>query len=316
MIRRHLLALLLGILLLPGCVRTPEPPEIPRSAEPVTGIAYVHDDGQDRDIHLIQPDGSGQRLLVGSPEADSDPAFSPDGRTLAFRSRRDGSSEIYLVAADGSGEWVNLVKDPADSMDDEFSPAWHPSGELLALFTDRFQPPLGDCRGSLGVHHLGFLSLFDPPFQIQQFEALPGEQESVAWSPDGRTLAFGSICQDSNVRIYLWDRETGELTALTDGSYGTASPSFSPDGRYLAFSAVRDGPTDIMLYDLETGALTNLTQSPARERYPAWSPDGQQLAFTSDRDGSDDLFVMRLDGSGLLNLTHSPGRELLASWAP
>jgi TolB protein len=289
---------------------------LPRSAEPVAGIAFVVEDGFDRDIHLIQPDGTGRVVLIATDEADSDPAFSPDGRTLAFRSRRDGSSDIFLVAADGTGEWLNLVNDDPESFDDEFSPAWHPSGDLLAIYTDRFQPPMGSCRGPLGIHHLGFIPLEGERFEVQHFDGLAGEQESLAWSPDGRTLAFGSICIEENVRIHLFYRETGEVSIVTDDSYASSNPAFSPDGRFLAFSSTRDGPTDILIYDLQTGEITNLTQSESRDRHPSWSPDGLWIAFTSDEAGNDDIFVIGLDGSGRMNLTKSPGRDLGPSWSP
>jgi TolB protein len=292
------------------------PGEIPQSELPVSGIAFTVDNGQDRDIHLIQPDGTGRTVLISTEEVDSDPAFSPDGRTLAFRSRRDGSSEIFLVAADGTGEWLNLVNDHEESFDDEFSPAWHPSGELLAIFTDRFQPPIGNCRLQAGVHHLGFIALDVDRFEVDHFDDLAGEQESLGWSPDGETLAFGSICIEENVRIHLLDWETRKITVITEDAYASSSPAFSPDGRYLAFSSNRDGTIDIMLYDLETGQLTNLTQSEAKDRHPSWSPDSQWIAFTSDADGNDDIFIIRIDGTGLFNVTDSPGRDLLPSWSP
>jgi TolB protein len=289
---------------------------IPTSEQPISGIAFVVDEGFDRDIHLIQPDGSGRTVLIATDEPDSDPAFSPDGRTLAFRSRRDGSSEIYLVAADGSGKWLNLVNDQPESFDDEFNPAWHPSGDLLTIYTDRFLPPMGNCRGQIGIHHLAFIPLAGDRFEVQHFDALAGEQESAAWAPDGRMLAFSSICTERNVRIFLYDRETGAVEAVTEDAYASSHPAFSPDGRYLAFSSSRDGPTDIMLFDLETGAVTNLTRSQSQDRHPTWSPDGLWLAFTSDEAGNDDIFVIGVDGDGRRNLTNSPGKELQPNWSP
>lgn len=311
------LSLLLAALLL-GCSGqgTDDQLTLPRSAQPITGIAFVTESGMDRDIFIMDVDGSNQALLISSPKVDSDPAISPDGRTLAFRSRRDGSSEIYLVAADGSGAWLNLVNDHAQSFDDEFNPAWHPLGNALALYTDRFQPPIGNCLGLRGVHHIGFIQLTEQPLNIRHFDQLAGEQETLAWSPDGRHLAFGSICREQNVRIFLWDTETDSLLPITDESFGAANPAFSPDGKYLAFSATRDGPTDIMIYDLATGSIRNLTNSPSKDRHPTWSPDGQWIAFTSDEAGNDDIFKIRIDGSERQNLTQRPGRDLLPNWSP
>ncbi len=309
---------LLLLTILTACSKGGNAPinRIPQSPSPVAGIAYVSESGLDRDINLIQPDGSGRTALIRSQKVDSDPAFSPDGRTIAFRSRRDGSSDIYLAAADGTGTWLNLVKDRPDSFDDEFSPTWHPSGNSLAIFTDRFQPPMGNCSGQNGVHHIGFISLTDAPVRITHFDGLAGEQETLSWSPDGITLAFGSICSEANVRIFLWDMHTGEVRPITDDAYGAANPTFSPNGRYLAFSATRDGPTDIMIYDIEIGTIRNLTMSLSKDRHPTWSPDGEWIAFTSDEGGNDDIFKIRIDGTGRQNLTNSPGRDILPDWSP
>lgn len=291
--------------------------DFPRSAEPVAGIAFVREEDGDRNIYLIQPDGSGLQRLIGSDAADSDPAFSPDGRTLAFRSRRDGSSDLYLAAADGSGAWFNLVNDPSESVNDEFNPRWHPSGALLALYTDRFQPPIGSCTGNRGVHHLGFLDLLQAPLRIEHFDDLAGHQGSFAWSPDGRRLAISSACRSTNAAIHLWDRETGEVRQLTDeAAYNAIEPAFSPDGQVLAFAAFQDEGADILLYHLVTGEMTNLTASPTRDFQPTWSPDGQWIAFTSSEAGNNDIFVIRRDGTGRRNITSWPGPDLMPDWSP
>jgi TolB protein len=302
---------------LSACSRANLPPTFPQAVEPVRGIAFVSErNGGQRDIFLIQPDGTGLEPLIASPEVDSDPAFSPDATMLAFRSRLDGSSDIFIAGADGSGPWVNLVNDPKDSFDDEFNPQWHPDGDLLAIFTDRFLPPIGNCKAGLGIHHLGFIPLDEQTFRIEHFDDLAGEQETLGWSPDGSTLAFGSICTGSHVRIHAWDKDSGNVSFITSKAYGAANPSYSPDGRFLAFSSSRDGPTDIFLYDLASGEITNLTQSETNDRHPSWSPDSLQIAFTRNVDGNDDIYILDLESGTVLRLTDHPGRDLLPNWSP
>jgi hypothetical protein len=77
---------------------------------------------------------------------------------------------------------TNLVRDPRDSREDEFAPAWNPDGQTLALYTDRFFPT-ESCQGGWGWHHLALLPVTGGRENIQRFEAWPGEQETLGWSP-------------------------------------------------------------------------------------------------------------------------------------
>lgn len=161
-----------------ACGGAPEP------SEPTSGILFVSDRDGNWEIYLVQADAKALTRLTQEPEVDGDPAWSPDGRQIAFRSRCDGSSDIFVMGADGSRP-ENLIRDPHDGFDDEFSPVWNPDGETLALFTDRFQPPMGSCQGGLGVHHLALMPVTGGTGSIRHFDAWPREQETFAWSPDG-----------------------------------------------------------------------------------------------------------------------------------
>jgi TolB protein len=289
-------------------------PELTHSAVPVAGIAFTSERDGQRELYLIQPDGSGLTRLTDHESVDSDPAFSPDRTLLAFRSRRDGSSDIFIMAADGSSTPINIFPDPAESFDDEFQPKWHPDGNLLAVFTDRFLPPMGNCRTQAGVHHLAFIPLDAERPTINHFDDLAGEQETLTWSPDGSALAFGSICRGNHVQVQSWDAISGQVTALTAPDFGSAGPDFAPDGRFLAFTSGRDGPSDIFILDLMSGELRNLTQSQNKDRQPSWSPDGTMIAFTRNEEGNDDIYIIVVATGETLRLTQHPARDLLADW--
>jgi Tol biopolymer transport system component len=103
-------------------------------------IAYVRrvrtrpsgPDYGNREIYVMNADGSGQRRLTHSAAYDAEPAWSPDGRKIAFRSGRDGNREIYVMNADGNGK-RNLTRNPAR----DGSPSWSPDGRRIAFVSNR-----------------------------------------------------------------------------------------------------------------------------------------------------------------------------------
>ncbi len=313
------ISLFVGMIVLGACEWGRQ--TLPQAPSPGSGIVFVSERDGNREIYHIQPDGRQLIRLTDHPKVDSDPTWSPDGTQIAFRSRRDGSSDIFIMGSDGSNPF-NLVGDPTDSFADEFAPKWHPNGSMMAIYTDRFQPPLGNCKdGNLGVHHLAFISLENPdmfgkPSIIMHFDDLAGEQQTLGWSADGSILVFSSICNQKNSQLYGWDRETRVVTQLTVGDYSVSNPAFSPDGHYLAFSSARDGPVDLFIMNLETGEIRNLTKHPDMDRQPTWSPDSSWIAFTTNREGNDEIYIMDLEGNNLRNISLHPGKDFMPAWSP
>jgi TolB protein len=115
----------------------------------------------------------------------------------------------------------------------------------------------------------------------------------------------------------------GNAVRLTDGKANDGWPTWSPDGRRIAFESDRGGNWDIWIINVDGSGLTNLTRSPEVERFPAWSPDGKRLAFTSDRSGNWDVWGLNVEqtlqgpgNSQPRNLTKNPSRERYAMWSP
>lgn len=110
--------------------------------------------------------------------------------------------------------------------------------------------------------------------------------------------------------LWIWNRDSASTT-VRDGS-----PSWSPDGRQIAFYSERDGKADLAIVDRSGQNHRVVTRTPADEGGPAFSPDGQSIAFDSDAGGGFDIWVMRRDGTDVRRLTTDPARDVAPVWSP
>lgn len=144
---------------------------------------------------------------------------------------------------------------------------------------------------------------------------------TLAWSPDGRWLAFGGKPSDrrrdyDDSELFLLNIETGALRRLTFNRFRDDSPDFSPDGRYLVFTSAQDGYNRLHLYDLDTGERRLLTDQ-AFGYVPAWSPDGERIAFSSNHEAFDlQIYIINADGTGLRRVTYSTADDTNPVWIP
>jgi tricorn protease len=170
--------------------------------------------------------GPSRNLTQSSGAHDRWPAWSPDGREIAFFSDRDGEDELYLIPQDGSGEPRQLT-DGGSAM--RFAPRWSPDGKRIA-FSDKngklFVVAVGD-----GTANQGNL--------VEIADSLGDNQPDYSWSPDSAYLTF-TLPHASGVRsVYIWSASGGEVRQITSESFNDASPAWSPDGQYLYYLSDR-----------------------------------------------------------------------------
>jgi TolB protein len=94
------------------------------------------------------------------------------------------------------------------------------------------------------------------------------------------------------------------------------TPTWSPDGRAIAFTSYRRGFPDVLLSLIYQGKLERPTGGKGQNWLPAWSPDGSKIAFTSNRDGNPELYVMNRDGSNVHRVTSHPAIDTTPTWSP
>jgi len=116
------------------------------------------------------------------------------------------------------------------------------------------------------------------------FESLMFVKSSGSWDAEGNRFALGAVSQ-GQPQLTILNIESGETEReIIFPELGEVlNPTWSPDGRYIAFSALVEGFTDLFMYDLQTDRLKRVTEDPFSDLQPAWSPDGTAIAFVTDR---------------------------------
>jgi TolB protein len=252
-------------------------------------IAFASNRDGNNEIYSMNADGSGVVRLTLHLASGGEPAWSPDGRKIAFA---NGIS-IYAMNADGSG-----VTALADSVR---YPAWSPDGTRIAGSRG-----IRVCRIGCGIRYarIFVMNLDGSGLVVLTSGTTP------AWSPDGR-IAFAY-----SGNISVMNPDGSGLINLTNDPASDIYPAWSPDGTKIAFVSDRGGAYDLYVMNADGTAIVQLTSDPAIEGRPAWSPDGAKIAFASNGDGDSEIYLINVDGSGVIQLTANSTFDGWPAWAP
>ncbi|HEX8456628.1 MAG TPA: DPP IV N-terminal domain-containing protein [Pyrinomonadaceae bacterium] len=234
-----------------------------------------------KDIYTVNPDGTGRARLIGLFSNQEDPAWSPDGKYIAYASGQRGYSEIWRADADGSNQ-LSLSDGVAVGAVDDF-PAWSPDGSKIVFVRNR-QLWTIDRDGGTAV----------------KLSTGSDEDEQPSWSPDGSKIVFVRNYSSATAQVWVMDADGSNQRNLSNYEWGfNRFPAWSPDGSKIAFQRWND----IWLMDADGANQTQITFA-ASGGYlkPAWSPDGTQLVVANDVNFAGDIFVMNADGSNITKI--------------
>ena len=209
--------------------------------------------------------------------------------------------QIHVIDSDGAGDRV--LTQGSTSM----SPAWHPKGRYLAY------SKFGE-RGT-EIHITDLTS-----GNTRRLTAAGGLNITPEWSPDGQWIVYAHGAENGTDLVIASAVDSGLVRKITIGK-GTdnTSPSFSPDGRRLAFTSGRSGHPEIYLMDADGANAELLTPFQFGETSyrsgPSWSPDGRLIAFQSRIEGRFQIVTINLRDHGMKQLTNEGSNED-PSWAP
>jgi TolB protein len=271
-------------------------------------VYHVRDTGGAKSrVEVSNADGSAVRVLSQSAGDDVDPAWSPDGKQVAFGSDREGHFDIYVIPTEG-GAAQRLTSNPA--MD--WGPSWSRDGKQILFASNRDGPMRLYVMNADGSDQRRLME--DPEGDRK------GDDWSPVWSPKRDEVAFVSD-RGGKSDIYLLDLASKQIKQLTQNDFLDDRPSWSPNGEQLVYMGNKDNtvifdPDEIWVIGRTGGAPRQLTDNLDGDIMPTWSPDGKWIAFSSSRDGGWRLYVVPAAGGDAQRISQGPAGQRAPRWGP
>ena len=261
-----------------------------------TKIAYVVGSvGSTKEIVMADYDGAASTPVTRNGSINLSPVWSPDARSLAFTSFKQGYPDLYRAfpferrpeQAVAAFQGVNIA------------PAFSPDGRSLAMTLSK--------DGNPEIYVLTLAS-----GAMRRLTRHAGIDSEPSWSPNGRQIAFLSD-RAGSPNIYVMDEQGLNVRQLTSGGFHT-QPRWSPRGDTIAYTQ-RAGSHDIWLVDVDGSNPRRLTNG-GDNQSPTWAPSGRHLAFQSSRLGRWQIFAMRADDTAATPITRGGTESTSPSWSP
>jgi TolB protein len=258
-------------------------------------IAFVSTGSGNKEIYSCEFDGYYPQQLTRNHAITLFPAWSSNGRYLAYTSYKQGKPDLFIKNLAEMQE-ISIAKKGLN-----ITPAWVPGKfELAATLSFSGDQEIYLLTGSGKI--------------IKRLTNMQGSDISPTWSPASKKLAFVSN-RSGNPQIYIQNMDSGKVRRLTyEGNYNT-QPSWSPRGDKIAYTSFGDNHHNIFIIDVEGRQPIQLTYESGDNEAPSWSPDGSLIAFSSTREGPSRLYVMTASGTDQRRLLVLNGEQTNPKWS-
>ena len=262
-----------------------------------TRIAYVTKGGGRFTLRVADSDGEGGQVALSSPEPIISPAWSPDGKQLAYVSFESQKAVVYTQdASSGTRRAI------ANFRGSNSAPAWSPDGQTLAVTLSR------DTGSQLYL----MASTGGTPRRLTTSSAIDTEP---AFAPDGRSLYFVSD-RGGGPQIYRTGLSGGNVERITFNGAYNISPAISPDGRTLAYISRQGGAYRLYTLDLTGNAQPVALTDTNDDESPSFAPNGRLIIYASRAQGRDVLMTTTLDGKIKARLISTTADVREPVWGP